>query len=290
MTEPNDSLQLDKSRLNQMAKRLAKPLSKLVTSGPFLRASRYADAYLNVLVGKGAGTGWAISGEVEAAVSTIVRAEPTVFDIGANKGEWTQILLQRIPASRVFLFEPAVDCHEFLRPLFSNRVTLVPSAVGAEKGSAELWSSEATDGAASLHRRKDSYFAGREFRSTPVQVTTIDDFMKQSAIEVVDFVKLDIEGHELAALQGARDALQGGKIRALSFEFGSSNINSRTYFRDFWDLLNPLGYRLARITPGGRLLPIQPYSEDLEYFRGVTNYVAVRDGAHTSPRDPGKVR
>jgi hypothetical protein len=31
--------------------------------------------------------------------------------------------------------------------------------------------------------------------------------------------------------------LPAGKIRAIAFEFGCGNVNSRTFFRDFWDLL-----------------------------------------------------
>ena len=63
-------------------------------------------------------------------------------------------------------------------------------------------------------------------------------------------------------------------MRAISVEFGSGNITTRTFFHDIWDLLHPRGYQLARIAPGGRLIPVTEYYEDLEYFRGVTNYLA----------------
>jgi FkbM family methyltransferase len=272
---PNESLQLHQSRLNRLAKQLAKPLSRIATWGPLLRASRYADAYVNILMGNGSGTGWDLQGEVDAAVAVLTTAQPTILDIGANTGEWTRLLLRRLPDARVFLFEPAAGCHEHLRPLLGARVTLVPNAVGMEEGSAKLWSSSATDGAASLHPRHDTYFEGKSFRSFEVRVTTIDTFLRESEIGTVDFMKIDIEGHELAALQGAKQAFNDGRIRALAFEFGSANINSRTYFRDFWDLLTHYGFHLSRVTPGGYSLPIRSYSEDLEYFRGVTNYVAI---------------
>jgi len=87
---------------------------------------------------------------------------------------------------------------------------------------------------------------------------------------------MDIEGHELYALRGAQQTLAAGKIGALSFEFGCGNINSRTYFRDFWDLLSGAGFSLWRITLSGKEIPISNYYEDHEYFRGATNYVAVR--------------
>jgi hypothetical protein len=86
---------------------------------------------------------------------------------------------------------------------------------------------------------------------------------------------MDIEGHELFALKGALAALGAKRIGALSFEFGAGNVNSRTFFRDFWQLLTPLGYELRRICPGGATTTLFEYYEDLEFFRGVTNYLAV---------------
>jgi hypothetical protein len=106
-------------------------------------------------------------------------------------------------------------------------------------------------------------------------VVSIDSFMGAHAIQSVDFMKMDIEGHELFALRGAARALARGAIRAMSFEFGSGNINSRTFFRDYWDLLTRHGYEIYRVLPRGRTLRIFRYDEDLEYFRGVSNYVAV---------------
>ena len=133
-------------------------------------------------------------------------------------------------------------------------------------------------GNASLHIRSDTYFAEETFVSSEVAVVSIDSFMEAHAIQSVDYMKMDIEGHELFALRGADRALATGVIRALSFEFGSGNINSRTFFRDFWDLLTKHSYDIYRILPGGRTLRILRYDEDLEYFRGVSNYIAVLAG------------
>ena len=79
--------------------------------------------------------------------------------------------------------------------------------------------------------------------------------------------------------KGAARTLERGGISALTFEFGSGNVNSRTFFRDFWELLSGHGYRIERIIPGGRTVPVDNYGEELEYFRGATNYIAtLRNG------------
>jgi hypothetical protein len=105
-------------------------------------------------------------------------------------------------------------------------------------------------------------------------LTTVDLIVDRFELAKVDLLKLDVEGAELDALVGAKSTLERRAIRSITLEFGSANIYSRNFFRDFWDLLVPLGFRISRILPGGRLLSIPRYSEELEYFRGVSNYLA----------------
>jgi hypothetical protein len=117
---------------------------------------------------------------------------------------------------------------------------------------------------------------GRAFHEVEtVSLRRIDDICRELAIERVDLLKLDVEGHELAALEGARDLLERGAIWAIQFEFGGTNIDSRTFFRDFWQLLSPQ-YTIHRILWDG-LLPIECYHERLETFLGA-NYLAIIRG------------
>lgn len=176
---------------------------------------------------------------------------------------------------KIFLFEPQDYCRkEIMRKNIPNSV-VIPSAVSSSKGSAPLYTPDGKSGMASLYPRGDSYFQESALKCMEVPTLTISDFVQESEIERVDFMKMDIEGHELKALQGASECFKNGVIRALSFEFGSGNVNSRTFFRDFWDLLHPLGYRIFRILPSSRLMHIKEYYEDCEYFRGATNYLAI---------------
>jgi|SRR6185369_1476932 FkbM family methyltransferase len=260
--------------LNKAAKKLASPLS-FVAGSKWLRTPfRVVDAYLNFLVGKGSGTGWDLSLEVNSALSRVYSESPVLFDIGANLGLWSKAVLEAVPRARLFLFEPSPGCQAEIRRQALPYEALIPAAVGRKPGRASLHFSSPIDGSASLYQRGDSYFRDRAYDSIEVEVVTIDSMIEQHRLEFIDFIKMDIEGNELEALLGAETALAGRRIGALAFEFGSSNINSRTFFRDFWSLLTARGFALSRITPSGRLLPITAYYEDCEYFRGATNYLA----------------
>jgi len=268
-------MQLSKSIfLKQLGQHTAKPLSWVVLSNPLSSKIRIAEAYVAFLQGKGAGEGWDIVEEVKAAKNFIYRKQPVVFDVGANKGLWGKYLLELIPTSKIYQFEPSEACQQEIHKLNLPNAVLIPFGVGKEKTEGVLYSPSPTSGVASLYERHDSYLQKHEFCKYEISITTIDQILVDFSIEFVDFIKLDIEGGELDALKGASDSLSNKRIGALSFEFGSGNINSRTFFRDFWELLTEYSFDLYRITPGGRLLKIDDYYEDLEYFRAVSNYVA----------------
>jgi FkbM family methyltransferase len=233
---------------------------------------------LALLQGKGAGSGWDLPAEILACLK-FIPDNGVVFDIGANKGEWSRnVHCAKRGAVNLVLFEPQLSCQTEITKNLPPQARLIRSAVGETIGETTLYSPGDLAGNASLYPRKDSFFSSQTFQPQTVEIITIDDFVKSNRIEKVDFMKMDIEGHELSAMKGAKDSIAKGIIAAMSFEFGSGNINSRTYFRDFWDFLQDHGFAVHRILPGGQLYKIQAYYEDLEYYRGVSNFVCVRRG------------
>lgn len=245
--------------------------------GPLARLTRLMEAYLAFIQGKGSGAGWDIDAEVRVAISRLSRPNAVVFDVGAHRGEWSVHLLQALGSTtecRLFLLEPLPFCQNALRSLNLPGSTLIEAAVGDREGFTTLYSPDDWSPVASLHPRRDSYLQHYTFAKDSVRVVTIDQIIADFDLDLVDFIKFDIEGNEVAALQGAQKALKANRIKTLTFEFGSGNVNSRTYFHDLWDILHPCGYQVSRIAPGGILIPIEAYYEDLEYFRGVTNYLA----------------
>jgi FkbM family methyltransferase len=246
----------------------------------FLAATRCSSGlnllttYLSILQGKGGGSGWD-SGETLIPFKVLsLRDCPIVVDCGANLGAWTDGLRRRLghDRGRWLLVEPFKEYADKLRDI--GNVSVIEAAVGEEAAIMQLYIPDRPSGWMSLHPRGDSFARNDRFFARDVQVLRIDDLLRERQVDHVDFLKMDLEGHELFALRGARDYLQQGRISALSFEFGSANVNSRTFFRDFWDLLTPLGYEIHRIVPGGRTVEISSYDETLEFFRGATNYIA----------------
>lgn len=243
------------SRSHTLGLYFARPLSRILTLPGIYKKVWLMDVYFNFLIGKGSGTGWDMEDEINAAAGMIYRRNPTVLDIGANVGRWSKLLLAKLPEARVLMCEPSPTSQAEIRKLSLPNTALLPFAVGQRAEKAVLYSSRDHDGSASLHARVDTYFSKRTYEAIDVETIAIDEIAETNHLDFIDFIKMDIEGHELFALRGAQKCLASRRIGALLFEFGFGNINSRTFFKDFWDLLAP-DFSIYRITPSGEpLLP-----------------------------------
>ena len=138
----------------------------------------------------------------EPAVSIGDRAiEPTftILDIGACLGSISMVFGAIASKGRIVAVEPQpgnLACLAAnLRTISGPEVTLVHAAVGSEIGEVGFYAAPA--GSAWGHVG----IAGQP--CTMVPQITIDQLVDDLALEQVDLIKLDIEGFELRALEGA---------------------------------------------------------------------------------------
>lgn len=243
-------------------------------------ALNHIETYSAFLSGRGSGHGWDHQNEVNAIASFVPHAPAIIFDVGANNGAWSLRMAKALgnPENRFFLFECAPYCFDGIEERRSGipNLTLLKCAVSDHEGTAVLNLPTRGSGLASLHERRDVSISREEYRPLEVEARTLDSIASDHGVFSIDLLKLDIEGHELFAMRGANRLIESGSVKIISFEFGSGNVNSRTFFRDFWELLTGNRYELLRILPGGGVAPIKKYTEELEYFRGATNYIARR--------------
>lgn len=199
---------------------------------------------------------------------------PILFDVGAHAGRYAQMLLDEFDnqAVRIHCFEPAKEAFAKLSENFQHpNIELHPFGMGDIAQQQSLFSPKGSPTLASLLNRKLDHFELGQTQIEEVSIRTIDDFCRESQIEKIHLLKIDIEGAELLALKGAENFLKKGEIDFIQFEFGGGNIDSRTFFQDFWYLLSP-NYHIYRMVSNG-LHPIQRYKESLEVFSTI-NFLA----------------
>ena len=253
-------------------KKNALPIATRLFASPGLRRLppllEMAGAALQSKRGGGYAATWQ---EIEGALNFIGTRSPVIFDVGACVGDWTSALLSALPDTRrVVMFEPQPSCWATLEKIQSERVELEKKAASDTSGTLSFWAN-ANPFISSLYEKAGG---GPESLKISVSAIALDDFISARRIEAVDYVKIDVEGHELSVINGARRSIERGIVKAFSFEFGQRDVASRTFFRDFWDCLTNIGLRLYRLGHDGRAIHIPSYTYDLESFGGVSNYVA----------------
>jgi FkbM family methyltransferase len=254
-------------------------LKRVVLPGPddfWTRLMIETERAAQLSLGKGSG-GSGIAPEIVAVERFLPEKIGVVLDIGGNKGDWTRYTLARWGdrVSKVFIFEPSKHHVESIASIADPRVMFIRAAVGAQAGEAVLYSDQAGSGMASLTKRRLDHFSIAMDQTETVEVTTLDEFISSNQIDSIGFAKLDVEGHELNAMRGAEKAFAKGVLKALSFEFGGTHIDTRTFFQDFWYFLRPFGFNIYRINRGLRPILLRHYDEAYEHFRH-TNFLAVR--------------
>lgn len=163
--------------------------------------------------------------------------EPTVFDVGANIGVFTVFAATELNAKAVFAFEAIPELRRIcsMNVVGLRAVTVLDYAAGAVPGQADFTfyadhtvksgrHCDATiDGAAVrsdlLDRSRRLGPAGQQFlqgsvddlvahrlartESRQVEISTIDATIERFQLDRVDLVKIDVEGDELAVLEGS---------------------------------------------------------------------------------------
>lgn len=136
-----------------------------------------------------------------------------------------------------------------------------------------LYYDEDTSGMASLYKRQLDWKNIEFSKSEQIQLKKLDEYCEQEGNHSIEFLKIDVEGNEYKVLQGAQRMLANNAINIIQIEFGGCNIDSRIFFRDFWNILHEK-YKFYRIVCDG-LRPIDEYLETNELFT-CTNYLIVR--------------
>lgn len=205
----------------------------------------------------------------------------TVFDVGSNTGEWTSLARTAWPAASIHTFELVPQTFSLFLSSGVLDSGMFPNSfgLGDHCGSVDY-----------KHCFEDSRLCTQLVEMNPGTLSNVtyewrqgivvsgDIYMQTRQIDRINFVKIDVEGSEPAVLKGLSQSLQKEKIDLIQFEYGTANILNRFLLLDYYQMLQPLGFELALLSPNG--LSWRDYLLTHEDFKG-PNYVAL----HRSRQD-----
>ena len=207
--------------------------------------------------------------ETTRLFESVIKPGMAVMDVGAHVGYFTLLAARYVgPSGKVFAFEPEPDNYAFLKSNIERNeyknITANQKAASDSVGTVDLYQSNLDTGSHSIYGN-----SGRHAKGTvSVDSTTIDEFLETQNWPQIDLIKIDVEGGEMAVLEGMQRMLSRPNRPTMIVEFCPFLIESSGFEpADLLAKLGELGYRLTIINEDQGLLPF----EDL----GIPQFVSV---------------
>jgi FkbM family methyltransferase len=149
-----------------------------------------------------------IENEASENLAGIIKENFLVFDVGAHIGYYTVILSSHLKSGSIIAFEPDKENLKYLKKNVEENsltnVTIINKAVSNKAGESVFYKDINTGRTSSLESNAWHPNAA-ETRTEFVNTTTVDDSANHYGIP--NFIKCDVEGHELSVLKGAMKVL-----------------------------------------------------------------------------------
>jgi len=175
-----------------------------------------------------------------------------IIDIGANSGQFCIELAQRNPDCAIYAFEPVHDLANEIRHKAEisgiKNINVIEIAISNENGENEFHVSEKGDRGISslLNLDKDNinnnvYWSSRsdltEDSTLMVKTATLESILDEINFDQISFIKIDVQGMDLAALASAGKYLN--KIQAGMIEIAAlDNVSLYTGGKSLFDALD----------------------------------------------------
>lgn len=195
---------------------------------------------------------------VLAQLRARVPDDGVVIDIGANVGCFTLAMARHAAAGRVHAFEPVPATAERLQAAIAanalGNIRINRCALSNRDGEIAVWVPEAHWKGRLYNRGRSSSYVGEAqagWRQEAATCRRLDDYADTEALHRIDAIKIDIEGAELDALEGAVESLHRFRP-AVVMELNAGPLEaagrSVAEVLAFW---RAQGYRVGSITSGG---------------------------------------
>ena len=175
----------------------------------------------------------------------------TVLEAGAHNGSDSLRFSTIWPGVRVHAFEPVTSLYRELQQRAEQdpNIHTYPSALGSHTGQIQIHvSSGRSDASSSLLVPKEHLQVHPDVHFTETQLVdciTIDDWAGQNQIGQIDFMWLDLQGYELAALRNGQSLLPG--CRAIFTEVNLvENYAGAPLYSELRAWLEAQGFLLAK--------------------------------------------
>lgn len=197
--------------------------------------------------------------EVKAVLSIRERCgtDPIVFDIGSNKGDWASILAGNV--KEIHLFEPNLMLLHYSMVVFDKltNVKYNNEAISSESDVKPFYFfTNNNHGLSSLYYNKFWIDQDLPMQKGNTKTITLDSYWQSE--EIIDIVKIDVEGADFDVLLGAERLLKNKQIKFIQIEHSNHYTLAGRTFEDVVTFIRKYGYEIYHFDGNDFV----PYSEE----------------------------
>jgi FkbM family methyltransferase len=190
-----------------------------------------------------------IHNEEEAMmVRNNIKKDEIVVDLGAHIGYYSLMMAKLVGKNgKVFAFEPEPRNLELLYKnievnLYKN-VKVIPKAVSDIDGECSLFVGQESFGANKIFKPKKT--DTQKFEEIKTKTIRLDDYFEELGfLKKISFIKMDIEGSEVRALQGMKNILEFNENLKIFTEINRDALeDSNSNFRDMLEFLKNYDFK-----------------------------------------------
>lgn len=169
--------------------------------------------------------------------------DPIVFDIGANKGDWSSIIIANVKEAH--LFEPNIVLLHYCMVRYDRLTNVIYNNLAVFSENKEMdfyFFTNYNNGLSSVYYNQFWVDEGLPMQKGKTKAVTLDSYWNDERI--IDFVKIDVEGADFDVLLGAQGLLRKKQIRFIQIEFSNHYTLAGRTFQDVIDLIRKYDYEI----------------------------------------------
>lgn len=197
-------------------------------------------------------------------------APRVIFDVGANRGEWSALAALYHPQAAIHAFEIVPATRQKLEAAVRDaaNVMIHPFGLADHDGDVQVRHHPEFDQISSMIKNDDTPC---ELLEVPVRRGA--DVAAEFGVSEIDILKIDVEGAEMMVLSGFSSLFCAGKINVVQFEYGRTSITTKILLNEYYNFFKDHGMVFGKLFPEG--VEFTDYTQLQEDFLG-PNYIACR--------------
>ncbi len=174
----------------------------------------------------------------------------SIIDIGANEGQFAKLAREVFPSADIYSFEPLPDCFANLKNALPNDENFFPfeNGIGSKEQTLDFFRSFHSPSSSFLKMEELYKQAfpesenGQSVEPIKVQVKTLDGVFGERQLSKNILVKIDVQGYEIEAIEGASQVLKESKLAILEMSF-IELYEKQPLFHEVYEKMYNLGFR-----------------------------------------------